>query len=164
MKKFVLKVVSIALAIISLCTVFSMMACNEKESIYEDGDFSLVITLNKTNDVVIGETIKVVAVLKNLSDKDICIEGFGNKIEDTISIYMTNAVLEGEQHVPNNLEIKKNKFVLKKGETIFKVKDCVISETNGPVECFASCSFYGNNNAKDTMIKSQVVKMTFIGE
>lgn len=134
-----------------------LCGCNDNYNenyIYKEGDFSLVISANKTTDVSAGETIELKATLKNLSGEDISIESFSNSIENIINFHILNAPLPDEA-IPNRGNVKRKKFNLKKDLLISRTREFLVEEEMDTIECFAIAYFYIGNSKISTTIKSE---------
>lgn len=124
---------------------------------YQESDFILEISVDKL-EVTIGDTIHIVATLKNLSGKDIRIENFSDKIERIISIYIYNDPTQIIS-VPGGPNKKRKKFVLKKDALISVSREFIIDGQLMDIEIDAGVSFYIGKSNESTYIKSDIIKI-----
>jgi hypothetical protein len=125
--------------------------------VYQESDFSLEISVDKT-EVSVGDTIHLVATLKNLSGKDIRIENFSDKIEGILSIHIFNDSTLAIS-VPGGPKQKRKRFLLHKDVSISITRDFPIDGDLMDIEIFADVSFYIGKNNENTYLKSETVKI-----
>jgi len=131
--------------------------CGKEDYVYKEGDFSLEISVDKT-EVSVGDTIYLVAVLRNLSGKDIRIENFSDKIDGIMSIYIFNDPTSTTD-VPGGPKQKRKRFLLSKDASISTARDFIVDGELMEIEAFLGVSFYIGKSNENTYIKSKTIKI-----
>ena len=125
---------------------FFLFSCTNNY-VYQESDFSLVITVDKT-EVRVGDTVKVTATLTNLSGKGISIQMPRSYIKKTNDLIMMGVFRETSDYFFCLDDVKggyRKKIRLKKDTEIQNKMEFQIEELMG-YEAAAEVYFYAESN------------------
>lgn len=146
-----------------LIMIFSLGACGENYA-YNDGDFSLTVTVDK-DELFIGEKVKIIAILKNLSDKEIHIQMSHTDFKKLDDMVLIGLFEENEEHdfILTSKGGPRSKLTIKKEAIITRTVELQV-DISGNYEVSSLVVFYIGKGYADPISIISESKKIFVKE